>query len=368
MRRPAYNRAMTPPEPTVPLRRIGWREPSLPPPPFPEAKLARVIVQHRNAFEVHDGTAVLWARTKSSARRKDREDAIRPSVGDWVWMSPAINEEWQIEALLPRRSQLRRVAAGETGREQIIAANIDTVLIVCGLDGDYNPRRIERYLAIVGESGATPVIVLTKADRAEDLAAKRAEVQQLAGAHAAVYAINAKDRDEVALLSGWMRPGDTLVLVGSSGAGKSTLTNTLLGTEKMRTGEVREHDSRGRHTTTWRALIELPGGACIIDTPGMREIKLTGEEAVEETSFADIEDLTGQCRFRDCAHGKEPGCAVRAAIEDGRIAAERYANYLKLKAERDAARARANDPAKRAADRVQQKALGARLVDKYGKR
>lgn len=350
------------------LRRIGWREPVVPPPPFADARLARVIVQHRNAFEVHDGAAVLWARTKSSARRKDREDALRPSVGDWVWMSAAINDEWQIEALLPRHSQLRRIAAGETGREQIIAANIDTVLIVCGLDGDFNPRRIERYLAIVGESGATPVLVLTKADRSEDVDAKRAQIQQLAGAHAAVYAINAKDRSEVALLDRWLQPGATAVLVGSSGAGKSTLTNSLLGIEKMRTNEVREHDSRGRHTTTFRALIELPGGACIIDTPGMREIKLTGEEAVEETSFADIEELTGQCRFRDCAHGKEPGCAVRAAIEDGRIAAERYLNYLKLVGERDAARLRASDHEKRASDRVANKALGTRLVDKYGKR
>jgi len=350
------------------LRRIGWREPVVPEAPFAAARLARVIVQHRNAFEVHDGAAVLWARTKSSARRKDREDALRPSVGDWVWMRPAINDEWQIEALLPRHSQLRRIAAGETGREQIIAANIDAVLIVCGLDGDFNPRRLERYLAIVGESGAAPVLVLTKADRCADFEAKRAQIEQLAGPHGAVYAINAKDRSEVAQLDRWLPPGATVVLVGSSGAGKSTLTNTLLGVERMRTNSVRENDSRGRHTTTFRALIELPGGACIIDTPGMREIKLTGEEAVEETSFADIEELTGQCRFRDCAHGAEPGCAVRAAIEDGRVAVERYLNYLKLVGERDAARLRAAEHEKRAADRVGNKALGARLIDKYGKR
>jgi ribosome biogenesis GTPase len=350
------------------LRRIGWREPALPAAPAADARLARVIVQHRNAFEVHDGRAVLWARTKASARRKDRDDALRPSVGDWIWMRPAVNDEWQIEALLPRHSLLRRMAAGETGREQVIAANVDTVLIVCGLDGDFNPRRIERYLAIVGESGAAAVIVLTKADRCDDAAAKTAEITEIAGGRASVLALNAKDRDQVARLAPWLAPGATAVLVGSSGAGKSTLTNSLLGVEKLRTNAVREHDSRGRHTTTFRALIELPGGACIIDTPGMREIKLTGEEAVEETSFADIEELTGQCRFRDCAHGREPGCAVRAAIDDGRIAAERYLNYQKLVGERDAARLRAADHEKRAAERVANKALGARLIDKYGKR
>ncbi len=350
------------------LRRIGWRDDPVPAPPFAEARLARVIVHHRNAFEVHDGHAVLWARTKSSARRRDVEDAVRPSVGDWVWMSPAINDEWQIEALLPRRSQLRRLAAGESGREQVIAANVDTVLIVCGLDGDFNPRRIERYLAIVGESGATPVIVLTKADRADDAQACHDELRRLAGDTGHVFTLNAKDRSEVAVLEPWLRLGDTAVLVGSSGAGKSTLTNSLLGVEKMRTNSVRENDSRGRHTTTFRALIELPSGGCIIDTPGMREIKLTGEEPVEETSFTDIEDLIGLCKFRDCAHAGEPGCAVRAAIDDGRIEARRYEGYLKLILERDAARLRAVAHEKRAADRIQNKALGARLIDKHGRR
>ncbi len=359
---------MTESEALSSLRRIGWRDDALPEPPSPESELVRVIVQHRNAFEVHDGNAMRLARTKSSARRQDRDDAIRPSVGDWVWVHLAPDGEWQISALLPRRSQLRRIAAGETGREQIIAANIDTVLIVCGLDGDFNPRRIERYLAIVGESGATPIIVLTKADHCDDAEVKVQVLEALAGNTAQVFMLNAKDKDEVAVLAPWLQSGHTAVLVGSSGAGKSTLTNSLLGVEKMRTNTVRENDSRGRHTTTFRALIELPTGGCIIDTPGMREIKLTGEEPVEETSFTDIEELNGQCKFRDCAHGAEPGCAVRAALEDGRIDPERYANYQKLVGERDAARLRANDAEKRAADRVGNKALGARLIDKYGRR
>lgn len=350
------------------LHRIGWREPACPNPPQPGAVLARVVVQHRNAYEVHDGRALLRARTRSSARRNVADATSRPAVGDWVWLSPGDGSDWQIESQLPRHNVLRRTAAGETAREQVIAANIDTVFIVCGLDGDFNPRRIERYLAIVGDSGACPVIVLTKADCSRRAESQVLELKNQIGPHIATCALNAKDPSAVAALSPWLLAGHTLVLVGSSGAGKSTLTNTLLGSERMRTGAVREQDSRGRHTTTHRALIQLPGGACIIDTPGMREVKLTGDEAVEEQHFADIEALQTECRFRDCAHNQEPGCAVRAAIDTGRLAAERYAHYLKLRDERDAARLRNNEHAKRAVDRKGNKAFGERLTEKYGRR
>src|SRR5690606_18410220 len=198
----------------------------------------------------------------------------RAAVGDWV-----LGESGKIVALLPRHYAIKRAAAGEHYKQQLIAANVDTVFVVCGLDADFNPRRIERYLLLVQGSGTRPVVLLTKADKAQDaapgsVAAALAEVRAIAG-DAPVLALNAKDRDSVAALAQWLRPGRTAVLVGSSGAGKSTLTNTLLGVEKMKTGEVRESDDRGRHTTTHRALIALPSGACLIDTPGMRELKPT---------------------------------------------------------------------------------------------
>ena len=255
----------------------------------------------------------------------------------------------------------------------MIAANVDSVFVVCGLDADFNPRRIERYLLLMRGGGVEPVVVLTKADLAvaadaEAVDAARAALADVAGGAVAVVAVNAKDRASVAVLDPWLQPGRSIVLVGSSGAGKSTLTNTLLGTEKMKTGAVRESDERGRHTTTHRALIPLPSGACMIDTPGMRELKPTGEEDVAE-NFSDIEALADACRFRDCAHGNEPGCAVRAAIEAGTLDPSRYANYLKL---RDEVAGAANKLATRRAQKAEEKVLGKALNkrlddDKYGR-
>jgi ribosome biogenesis GTPase len=212
------------------------------------------------------------------------------------------------------------------------------------------------------------VIVLTKRDKvdAETLAQREADMRAL---NVETHTINAKDAASVAVLREHLRLGDTAVLVGSSGAGKSTLTNTLLGVERQSTNAVREHDSRGRHTTTHRALIQLPEGACLIDTPGMREIKLTGDEDVAAASFADIEALALQCRFGDCAHGNEPGCAVRAALETGELDAERWQSFLKLRDELIAASDLLESQLKRKAQaRVANKALGQRLRDKYGRR
>ena len=303
----------------------------------PAAAPARVVEQHRSGYVVAtgpgDGVAVEslpeWQRP-AGYRKGTVAPEERPAVGDWV----LIEDGRRIVALLPRRSAIKRGAAGEHYRQQLIAANVDVAFVVCGLDGDFNPRRIERYLLLVQGSGAQPVVVLTKADRpGADAGAARAALAGIQAQGVPAVVVNAKDAAAVEALAPWLRPGGTAVLVGSSGAGKSTLTNTLLGTDRMKTAAVREHDARGRHTTTHRALIPLPSGACLIDTPGMRELKPTGEEEVADGGFADVEALAGQCRFRDCAHGREPGCAVRAAIERGELDEGRFLNYLKLSGE-----------------------------------
>ena len=343
----------------------------------PQARPARVIEQHRSGYvvtETPDGGYP--AESLPEWQRPRLPPEARAAVGDWVLVEGQGEGEGRprIVALLPRRSAIKRGAAGEHYRQQLIATNIDTVFIACGLDADFNPRRIERYLLLVAGSGARPVVVLTKADR--DGADPEGAIGALreasvAGGGAegdvAVVAVNAKDRASVAALDRWLGPGRTVVLVGSSGAGKSTLTNTLLGSERMKTGAVREGDDRGRHTTTHRTLIALPAGACLIDTPGMRELKPTGEEDVAET-FADIEALAERCRFRDCRHASEPGCAVRAAIEAGALDPDRFANYVKLRDEvAGAAGQLANRLAQKAGARVQGKALNKRLDEKYGR-
>lgn len=305
----------------------------------PAAHPARVMEQHRSGYLVAEAPGEVvsveslpeWQRP-SGYRKGQATPDERAAVGDWVLV-----EAGKIVALLPRYSAIKRAAAGEHYKQQVIAANIDTVFVVCGLDADFNPRRIERYLLLVQGSGAGAVVVLTKADKAlaenpDAVTEALAALADTAAQGASVIAVNARDADTLTALAPWLQPGRSVVLVGSSGAGKSTLTNTLLGSERMKTGEVRESDERGRHTTTHRALIPLLSGACLIDTPGMRELKPTGEEDVEQ-NFADIEALSAQCKFRDCSHDREPGCAVRAAIEAGSLDAARYAHYVKLRDE-----------------------------------
>ena len=340
----------------------------------PQARPARVVEQHRSGYVVADGpertfpveSLPEWQRPPGYRKGTVTIDQ-RPGVGDWLLVDGR-----KAVAMLPRRSAIKRGAAGEHYQQQLIAANVDTVFVVCGLDADFNPRRIERYLLLVRGGGVEPVVVLTKADQAADADTgavddAMAALVELAAQGVAVRAVNAKDADSVRALEPWLGPGRTAVLIGSSGAGKSTLTNTLLGMERMKTGAVREHDSRGRHTTTHRALIPLPTGACLIDTPGMRELKPTGEEDVAE-NFSDIEALAEQCRFRDCRHGKEPGCAVRAAIEAGKLDPQRFANYLKLSDEvAGAANRLASRRAQKAEEKVQGKALNKRLDEKYGR-
>ncbi|KAF1712542.1 ribosome small subunit-dependent GTPase A [Pseudoxanthomonas kalamensis DSM 18571] len=360
------------------LHRIGWPAAGEAEEPawsellaaHPQARPARVVEQHRSGYVVADAPGVAlraesppeWLR-RPAFRKGEAPMHERAAVGDWVLL-----EDVRIVALLPRHSVIKRGAAGEHYQQQVIAANIDTVFVVCGLDEDFNPRRIERYLLLVGGGGAEPVVVLTKADRGADVEAALAGLADIAAQGVPVLAVNAKDRDSVTALDPWLGPGRSVVLVGSSGAGKSTLANTLLGEQKMKTGKVRESDSRGRHTTTHRALIALPGGACLIDTPGMRELKPTGEEDLAEGGFADIEALARECRFRDCSHRQEPGCALRAAVERGELDPARLQNYLKLEDEVAGAADRlATRLAQKAQARTQGKALNKRLDEKYGK-
>jgi len=246
-------------------------------------------------------------------------------VGDWL----LINENDGLERLLQRSTCFRRIAAGHQKQEQLIAANVDTAFIVCSLNDDFNLNRIERYLAMVHDAGAEPVVVLSKKDLRDDVEACIEQVQSLAPL-LAVEAVNSLDSESKDILAPWCRPGHTVVMIGSSGAGKSTLTNTLLGEERQATQSIREDDSKGRHTTTTRSLIPMAGGAMLLDTPGMRELQLVDMEAGVAATFADIEELATKCRFNDCKHHSEPGCAVMAAIESGDLEERRFLNYEKL--------------------------------------
>jgi ribosome biogenesis GTPase len=348
------------------LARIGWREAAMPADAPAHLRIARVVAQHRAGYQLHDGAAMFNAQPAARFLKRDLEPTQRPAVGDFVLFAPGVPP--LIERILPRRSELRRGAAGESHQRQIIAANIDSVLVLNGLDGDFNPARVERYLLLIQASGALPVLVLTKADTARDAETMLADLhQRIPGV--AMFAVNARSADSVAPLLAYLGPGHTAVLVGSSGVGKSTLTNTLLGESRQATRAVREHDSRGRHTTVHRALIQLPSGGCLIDTPGMRELKLTGEEELDQSQFADIDELAQSCRFGDCSHAGEPGCAVQAALADGRLDAARWQNYLKLRDELAAAADTLEAQLRRKGEaRVLTKALGKRLGEKYGKR
>ena len=329
-----------------------------------DQSIARIVAQHRSGYRVHDGASE-FATYAPAALRHAAESGNRPAVGDFVVLDAG--DPPKLARLLERRGALTRGAAGEAVRTQTIAANIDTVVIVCGLDLDYNARRIERYLVLARASGAQPLVLLTKPDLCAEWEDRVREIAALAGSGVEVIALNARELESAAKLAPYTGPGQTLVLVGSSGAGKSTLTNTLLGIERQKTRDVRAHDSRGRHTTTHRALIQLPSGGCIIDTPGMRELKLTGGEETVDAQFDDIVELASGCRFRDCRHRGEPGCAVEAAVEAGALARERLEHFHKLGEELERT-SEAASAARKSNDKVMNKALGKRLIEKYGQR
>lgn len=294
----------------------------------------RVVLEHTHIYRVGTEQGELLARVSGRLRHRAAARPDFPAVGDWVVVEPVADSDARIHAVLPRFSRFSRRAAGDVTEEQIVAANIDIVFLVGGLDGDFNPRRLERYLVVAWESGATPVIVLNKADLVPDPGRHVAEVQGIAP-DVRVHAVSAQHPDTVQVLRQYVTTGRTAALLGSSGVGKSTIVNRLVGHDLLRTQDVRITDSRGRHTSTSRQMVVLEDGGVLIDTPGMRELQLWDSGEALGDAFADIEALAAACRFRDCRHTSEPGCAVRAAAAAGELSGIRLESYHKLAAERE---------------------------------
>ncbi len=299
---------------------------------------ARVICELKHAYAVATGDDEVLAECRGRLLHEAGSRSDLPAVGDWVAIRPRSGEarKFDILAVLPRKTKFSRRAAGEHGHEQVVAANADALLILVGLERDPNLRKIERYLAVARQSGAEPVVILNKCDLHPDPAAAVASVKAVSGG-AAVLALSATEGTGCRALAPWLKRGRTVALLGPSGAGKSTLVNRLMREEVQDVREVRESDSKGRHTTTRRELFSTPSGVLIIDTPGLRELQLW--KADVDDAFPDIADLAVQCRFSNCGHESEPGCAIRAALESGTLAAERWQSYLKLGAERAEMRA-----------------------------
>ncbi len=297
-------------------------------------ELGRVSAVHREQYRIYTAAGERKAEAIGALLYRAAGAADLPAVGDWVAAQPTSPGEAMIHAVLPRRTKFSRRAAGPRAEEQMIAANIDVALIVCGLDHDFNPRRIERYLTLARESGAESAVILNKADLCDDPGAGVAQVVRLAGG-APVVAICARSPESAGVVLELIGKGGTAALLGSSGAGKSTLVNQLLGEQRQRVQEIRESDGRGRHTTTFRELLPLPAGGALIDTPGMRELALWAGPESLDASFSDIAGIAEGCRFRDCAHGVEHGCAVQAAILSGALEPGRWSSYQKLQAEID---------------------------------
>jgi ribosome biogenesis GTPase / thiamine phosphate phosphatase len=291
-------------------------------------RTARVAAEHRNSYSLYleDGSELLATLAGKLRYETTARDQL-PAVGDWVRLRESV-----IEEVLPRKSQFVRKAAGENVEAQVIAANIDTVFVVSGLDHDFNLRRLERYHVTVRASGAQCVIVLNKADLCGDPERHAREARSIAPG-ADVVLLSALHDEVFSALRIYLVPDETVALVGSSGAGKSTLINRLLGRELQDTRAVRESDSRGRHTTTHRQLFKMFTGAFLIDTPGLRELQLWSSEENVEGAFPDIEEIAERCRFRDCSHEGEEGCAVFAAIEDGSLDRARFESFRKMRKE-----------------------------------
>ncbi len=301
---------------------------------YPDLTPARVIAQHKGQFIIAVGADEMPAKPSGKFLRESTAATRYPAVGDYVMVSLADTADIAvIRNVLPRKSVFLRSAVGVTGQAQIVASNVDIVFLCMSLNQNFNLSRMERYLAVAWESGAKPVILLTKSDLCDDLPARLGEIDGIRG-EAEVIVTSALDASAVEKVLDFLRPGVTASFIGSSGVGKSTLINLLLGEDALATADIGKYD-KGRHTTTGREMLPLPNGAVVIDTPGMRELGIVSADL--ESAFSDIEALESQCRFADCKHKTEPGCAVRAALERGDIDERRLANYLKVKREANGA-------------------------------
>ena len=324
-------------QPDLSLSRLGWDadwETAFAPHRERGWRAGRVAVQDKHHYVLFAEDGELMAQIAGKLFHGLKSDAALPKVGDWVAFKPTMPGEQKavIQAVLPRRTRLGRKIPGRETEEQVLVTNIDLAFVVIALDETFNPRLLERFLLMVIEGGARPVVVLNKTDVCDDLDAHVEEARRCAG-DAPVVAVSAKTRRAMKSVLEFIEPATTVVFIGASGVGKSTLINRLYGEAIQPTAEVRESDSKGRHTTTWRELIVLPNGGLVVDTPGMREFQLwMAGEGIHE-AFPDIELLALKCRFRECRHDKEKDCAVRAALASGALAQERFDNFLKLRRE-----------------------------------
>jgi ribosome biogenesis GTPase / thiamine phosphate phosphatase len=314
---------------------------------------ARVSAEHRDQYEILTVQGAVRAEITGRVRFDARDPIALPAVGDWVAIerrAAADGDAATIHAVVPRRSQFVRRASGTELRAQTVAANVDVVFVATSLDADFSPRRLERYLSLGWESGSTPVVVLTKADECEERERMEGEALVVA-VGAQVIVTSAVTGEGIEALREALAGTRTGALLGSSGVGKSTLINRLLGEERLKTASVREGDQKGRHTTTHRQLVAVPGGGLLIDTPGMRELQLWESGAGVAAAFDDVEAMAANCRFRDCTHTSEPECAVIAAVSDGTLSADRLESWHKLQRELAHLQRKIDPFAKQAADR-----------------
>lgn len=297
-------------------------------------KIGRVAIEHKNMYRLYtcDGEILASISGKMKHNAIGREDY--PAVGDWVIIDKTRQEEGNavIHGILSRKSKFSRKVAGNETEEQIIAVNVDTLFICMSLNNDFNIRRLERYLIMAWDSESAPVVLLTKADLCDEIDRKIKEIESVAFG-VTVHVISSKNKTGVDELAQYISKGKTVAFLGSSGVGKSTLINLIIGEERLLTQEIREDDDKGKHTTTHRELILLPDGGLVIDTPGMREFHILDSSVGLESTFDDIEELALACKFNDCSHMNEPGCAVQRAIKEGALTEKRFNSYIKLKKE-----------------------------------